>query len=756
MKKYISALILSLSFTAITSAQQSDLALRDNDTIKTEANDTVKKKKIRSLDEITITSNQQRKPISAVRSGLKPMDNPQSLQVLGSEIIEQQQSIRLSDVIKNANGVYVASSRGGAQESFFSRGYDMGANNMFKNGFRQNSGSMPEVSSLEKVEILKGSSALLFGNVTPGGILNMVTKTPSFKSGGEFSMQGGSYDFYKPSLDIYGPLNSVIAYRVTASYENAESFRDVVARERYYVNPSVLFKTSEKTDIILQGDYLHDNWTPDFGNGAIIGKKLVDLPRNNYLGAKWSNGQTRQASVSGLIKHSFNENWKLNGNISLQDYTRKSEGTERIQPSDNPATYGNFVRPLGKNNQSELIVAEQISLQGNFNTGKIKHQIFTGVDGEYSFAKTYTYAFSTANYDPSSSILNVFDPSSYQNEYAIPSARNTKIANTDTSRFGVYFQDLVSITEKIKVLAGVRWSWQTSRLTNYNETFSGGVQTVAPENAVAKKDPIRNDAAFSPKFGLVYQPTKTMTLFSSYATSFTPNTGLDINNKVIEPSIINQYEAGVKTEFFNGLLSTNVTLYQIENNNLAQIAPALADGTLNNNSNIKMLSGETKSKGVEVDVTIKPIEGFSINTGYSYNDMRYTKTNGLVGSFVVGDRIWRTPAHTANLSFFYTVQGGFFKGFSVGSIANYIGDRLGGWNRDYQKDSSGNMYIRDRQVPLEGYITVDASAGYTWKQFSLLCKLSNITNELNYTVHENYSVNPIAPRQIMTSLKYKF
>lgn len=757
MKKYLSLQAVFLLLTTISFSQTADISKAEYDLEDyTEIHDTIKNKKRKVLNEVTVTANQQRKPISAVRSGLKPMDNPQSLQSIGSEVIEQQQSIRLSDVVKNANGVYVSSARGGAQESFFSRGYDMSANNMFKNGFRQNGGSMPEVTSLEKVEILKGSAALLFGNVTPGGILNMVTKTPSFKSGGEISMQSGSYNFYKPSIDIYGPLNSVVAYRINGSYENAESFRDVVERKRYYFNPSLLFKVSEKTEIVLQGDYLNDDWTPDFGNGAIVGKKFVEMPRNAYLGAKWSKGKTTQASVSGLIKHSFSDNWKLNGNVSLQDYTRKFEGTERIQPSDAPATYGNFVRPLGKNKQSELILGEQISLQGKFNFFKFKNEIYAGIDAESAFAKSHAYAFSPTNYDPSTSILNIFDPSSYQNDYAIPNARNTRIVNTETNRFGVSFQDLISVTEKIKILAGVRWSWQEAKVTTFNETYSGGIQTVTPKNAVGVKDKIRNDAAFSPKFGLVYQPNKTITVFGSYATSFTPNTGLDINNQVIDPSIIDQYEAGIKTEFFKGGLTTNVTLYQIENNNLAQMAPTLADGTPNNNSSIKMLSGETKSKGVEVDITAKPFEGFNINAGYSYNDMKYTKTNGQIGSFIVGDRIWRTPAHTANLSFFYTIQNGFFKGVSIGSIANYIGDSVGGWNRDYQKNTSGEIYIRDREVPVQGYATVDASVGYTWKKFSILCKLSNITNELNYTVHENYSVNPIAPRQVMTSLKYKF
>ncbi len=204
---------------------------------------------IQSLREIVIVIQKSpNKKRETVLSGLeiKPLDLPQSIQIIGNNIISQQQSIRLSDVVKNINGVYVGSARGGAQESFWSRGYDMSGNNIFKNGFRINSGSIPEVASLEKVEVLKGSSALLFGNVTPGGILNMVTKLPSFKKGGEIAIQMGSYSFYKPSIDVYGPLNKIIAYRFTGSYENSKSFRDNVSKERFYINPSILFKSSAK------------------------------------------------------------------------------------------------------------------------------------------------------------------------------------------------------------------------------------------------------------------------------------------------------------------------------------------------------------------------------------------------------------------------------------------------------------------------------------------------------------------------------
>ncbi|CAM3527708.1 ferrichrome-iron receptor [Flavobacterium saliperosum S13] len=704
-----------------------------------------------TLSEVIVSGSVVNRTLANGKAGIKTIDLPQSIQVINSKTLEQQQTLRLSDVIKNVNGVYVGSARGGAQESFWSRGYDMSANNMFKNGFRSNSGSMPEVASLEQVEALKGSSALLFGNVAPGGIINMVTKTPYFSKGGSVSFQTGSNAFYKPTIDFYGPLNSTIAYRFIGSYENAESFRDVVTRDRIYVNPSLLFKVSKKTHILLQGDYLRDNWTPDFGTGA-IGKELVDLPRNTYLGAKWSNGLTTQATFTGQISYKFHKNWKFSSNTSIQDFGRKSEGTERIQPSAN----GTLNRPYGKNKNTELITAQQFNLQGTVMTGSVKHQLSTGVDTDYSFGQAYTYAFDTANYDQ----INIYDPSTYENDNgSMTGARNSKIVRTETNRFGGYAQDLISLSDKFKVLAGIRWSWQEAQAINYNEKLTAGVQEYTPENDPnPKKDAKRIDAAFSPKAGLVYQPTKNTSLFASYANSFTPNTGIGIDKQPLEASIIDQFEVGVKKEFWNGILTTNITLYQIVNNNLAQMAEFDAEGAVNSNSQMKILSGETKSKGVEVDVNVKPIEGLSILAGYSYNDMRFSDTEeGIVGSFIEGDRVARTPAHTANLSFFYTVPSGKLKGLSFGSIANYIGDRIGGWNRDYAKDPNTNqIFIRDREIPISGYTTIDVSAGYTWRQFSILCRLSNITNELNYTVHENYSVNPIAPRQVMATLKYKF
>jgi iron complex outermembrane receptor protein len=733
-------------------------------------NDTVKNKKGEILNEVLITGNKPKKPVEAARSGIKVMDLPQSVQIIDGAVIEQQQSIRLSEVVKNLNGVYVGSARGGAQESFFSRGYDMSANNMFKNGFRYNAGSIPEVSSLEKVEFLKGGSALLYGNVAPGGIMNLVTKTPKFTQGGELAMQIGSYSFYKPSLDIYGPLNKSIAYRFTASYENSESFRDYVKNERIYINPSFLFHLSDQTQITLQGDYLSADWTPDFGTG-IIGKTILDLPRNEFFGALWSTANTKSSSASVLLNHNFNENWKLNFNSSFQSYRRTQTSTAQLSTID---ANGNWKRGLTKSDGAEQIFGDQLSLQGTFNTGSVKHQIFTGVDYENSIAPSYTFGFyatptGTTAITTEATAINLYNYDYSTQSMNIPfPTRATQLATTDTQRFGAYAQDLISITDYIKVLAGLRWSWQESQVTTSKETISKvngkDVLTTTLDDAVAVEGAKTLNRAFSPKAGLVIQPTKDLSLFASYSNSFTPNTGTTVDLKPLDPSIIDQYEVGVKKDFWKGLLSTNVTVYQISNNNLAQTAPFLADGvTQNASTTLKELVGATKGKGVEIDITARPVEGLNIMAGYSYNETKVSKSSGTNGSLVVGDVLARTPRNTANLSFFYKLPVGSLKGLTFGAVANYVGDRTGGWNDDYlwtavtpaTTPPTYTITIRDRDIPLEGYTTIDASLGYDWNKFSVLAKLSNITNELNYTVHENYSVNPIAPRQVMVSLRYK-
>ncbi|MES1216494.1 MAG: TonB-dependent receptor, partial [Bacteroidota bacterium] len=308
------------------------------------------------------------------------------------------------------------------------------------------------------------------------------------------------------------------------------------------------------------------------------------------------------------------------------------------------------------------------------------------------------------------------------------------------NRVGIYVQDLIKLSSKFNILAGVRWS--------YVQTI--GIDSTNLITGANTKGVTRNDNAFSPRFGLVYKPTSSTSLFASYASSFTVNTGTDINGNSLAPSIIDQYETGIKNDFFKGKLSANLTFYRIINNNLAQTAPYDRDGNQNSNTSIKVLSGQTTSDGVELDLAAHPLTGLSVLAGYSYNYTRYTKTDSTRGNFIEGEKLVNNPANTANASVFYTFNKGGLKGFKLGATAIYIGDRLGGNN-----NTIGQTQNYSRVIPVKGYNIIDLSAGYSYKKISVMAKISNVTNELNYYVHENYSINPLPPRQFVATLSFR-
>ena len=213
------------------------------------------------LSEVEVTG--MNKAVTLGKSPIAPLDLPQMTGVVSSVVIANQQASRLGDVLKNVSGVSLTQQRGGVAETFSARGYSIGiagaGGSIFKNGVIANTMGFPEASTLESVEVLKGSSALLYGNVSGGLIINMVTKKPRFEQGGEVSMRVGSYGLFKPIVDLYGPLAKNLAFRVVGTYETANSYRDVVKTNRVYVNPSLLYKLGQKTTILLQGDYLKSN-----------------------------------------------------------------------------------------------------------------------------------------------------------------------------------------------------------------------------------------------------------------------------------------------------------------------------------------------------------------------------------------------------------------------------------------------------------------------------------------------------------------
>ncbi|MCW3092836.1 MAG: TonB-dependent siderophore receptor [Ferruginibacter sp.] len=720
-----------VSFTGLLTQQQ-EISVQQNKTTEVSF---VLQENASQLEEVIVNSRKglNNQPVSAGKVAIDPMDLPQSVTVVGQTVIRDQQAQRLSDVIKNVNGVYLSDARGSTSERFFARGYNLGSYNLFKNGYRVNSGTMPEISSLEKVEILKGSAAILYGNVAPGGIINMVTKQPKFYKGGEISMRAGSYGLWKPSVDIYGPLSANVAFRLNGTYEKAESYRDNVKSERYYLNPSFLFKLGQHTELLVQGDYLHHDFTPDFGIGSINNTIIPTVGRSHFVGTPWQYNKADQTTATVTLKHQINTTWNINASTSYQVYKRDYYSIERIIAAAN----GDWARPLNKIQSQEDYFIGNIDLVGKFKTGQLEHTFLAGVDADKYVTTSYTFN-NPVIYDT----INILDLNKFEARTDIPAASKVTGLKTPIKRMGAYVQDLISISSKLKLLAGIRWSMQEGQAatTHYllKDSIAKGITTKAD--------------AFSPRVGLVYRPYENISAFASYANSFSVNSGTDVFGNALQPSIIDQYEIGIKNELLKGKLSINLTLYRIINNNLAQTAPYAADGiTRNNNTALKELAGQTTSDGVELDINSQPIKGLNILAGYSFNNMRFTNTKIAKGNYIEGERLVNTPANTANTSLMYTFQKGNFKGLKVGAGAFHTGDRFGGYNNTQQQAQNYS-----RLIPVAGFTTVDISAGYSFKKASLMVKVSNLFNTYNYLVHENYSINPIAPRQFISTVAFRF
>ncbi|UHG94270.1 TonB-dependent receptor [Spirosoma oryzicola] len=698
------------------------------------------------LSEVEVTGNNQ--VVNLGKAGIAPLDLPQMTGVVSNVVITNQQASRLGDVLKNVSGVSLTQQRGGVAETFSARGYSIGiagaGGNIFKNGVISNTMGFPEASTLESVEVLKGSSALLYGNVSGGLIINMVTKKPRFDFGGEVSMRVGSFGFYKPIIDLYGPIAKNLAFRVVGTYEKSNSYRDVVKTERVYVNPSLLYKLGQKTTVLLQGDYLKSNLTPDNGIGSLNQNQdaiIPDVPRSRFINTNWAYNNVNQTSGSLNIDHAFNTNWKLTviGSAQGTNVTAFGAGV----PNNNVAPNGDWTRSLSRTLTSEQDYTGQVNLNGRFSTGSIGHQLLVGSDvvGVVSVSNSFTinYGAGKTAYDK----INILNPNLYETRTDIPDAIGTSKTTSPSVRNGIYVQDLISLSNKVKVLAGVRWSQQKTVQTTILNLLTGAETRGTAET--------KTDAAFSPKVALLYQPTRNTSFFGSYANNFTINSGVDIYGQLLKPSIVDQFEAGVKNELFNGRITANVGVYHIVNSDLAQMAPTKADGTPNADANVKEFTGQTTSDGLEIDFTGNLSKNLYFITGYGYNYMRYTKASLVKGSPIEGERLTNNPAHTANATIFYTFDRSPLRGLKLGASAFYTGNRYGGNNNQY-----GQTPAFSRLIPLTGFTTVDLSAGYGFRKVSVLAKVSNITNALNYLIHDRYSIMPIPPRQFTATVSYRF
>ena len=652
---------------------------------------------------------------SATRTNAEIRDIPQSIQVIPQKVIKQQQAIRIEELVTNVSGVISTGNQDGRSTEISIRGFNQVP--ILRDGFRLYNGNFqgqPEVANLESVEILKGPASVLYGEIEPGGLINLVSKQPLAEPVYDLQLQLGNRGLFRPSIDFTGALTESgnLQYRINALYRTEESFRDYDDNfDRFFIAPTLAWQISNKTDISFSLEYIEDDDPADFGT-VIIDGEPADIPPEQITNNPDDTIENTFINTGYTLEHRFNENWKLRNAFRyiVNDYNYGGDNEDVLAlPSAIDDDTGILTRYFADQERQEDTFALYTNVDGNFNTGKIKHNVLFGVDLARSESQQNT------NFDPvppNLTPLDIFDP----NYDAIPepddNIDNIGLFNDDeiiTNRLGIYVQDKIDLLDNLILLAGLRYDIADQTLTdNLTDTEQS-----------------QNNDAFTPRVGLVYQPIEQISLYGSYAQSFNPNTiDTTADGEFLEPEEGEGFEFGIKSEIIPNRLAATVAYFNITKSNVATSDP--------NNPFSSVATGEQESQGVELDLSGEILPGWNIIASYAYIDAEVTEDND---SAIIGSRLTNIPEHSASLWTTYEIQQGNLQGLGFGAGFNFVGERQGGLPNNFSVDS---------------YFLTNAALFYHRENWQLRLNFDNIFDVEFIEAVDNSPVRGVHPGEPLT------
>ncbi|HLP88088.1 MAG TPA: TonB-dependent siderophore receptor [Nostocaceae cyanobacterium] len=632
-------------------------------------------------------------------------DVPASIQVIPKEVISDRQVVRLNELADNVSGVRPQATLGGlASQGYFIRGFASGFEAL-RDGYRDFGFTSPrDVANIERVEFLKGPSSVLYGSASsPGGVVNTITKKPLsdpfYQIGGTF----GSYDFYRGTIDLTGSLteNRAALYRLNLAYENANSFRDFVDNESVFINPVVSVKVGETTDLTFAYEYQKYDYAFDRGfpsNSTVV----FDLPVSRYLDEPSLNDSQYTSNNFAYNLESqfgYNNNWKFRQGFNILNVTGITRGSQTVAINPDGQTVSRRYRISDSQQQN---IAFQNEISGKFNTGTIRHNILVGLE-------LANYQFQDDFYRGTIAPINIFNP--------VYGAQPENVRRNLFGEYGgqnvaLYLQDLIELTPNLKFLAGGRFDWVNSYDTNF----------------IADTTTKTSDSEFSPRLGIVYQPTDTTSIYASWTNSFNPQIfGRNSSNEPFKPEKSEQFEVGIKQDFLDNRLSATLAFFDITKQNVLNFD---IDG-------FGIQTGEQKSRGIELDVVGEISPGWKIIGTYAYTDAYVSEDNDIN---TLNDRLAGVPYHSASLWTTYEFQQGNLQGLGLGLGLVYAGER--------EATLPNNI-----QIP--SYLRTDASIFYKQNNWRAALNFKNLFDNKYYEAQGFYIV-PAAPLTVIGNITFEF
>jgi iron complex outermembrane receptor protein len=684
------------------------------DTTASDATTATSKKPVTTLGKVQVTAPIVKDTGSVTKTDTPIVEIPQSVSVITDQQISERGLHGIEETVW-----YTAGAQGGGygtdarSDWLLVRGFTPAR---YLDGLALADGSGTSITriepyGLERLEVLKGPSSVVYGEMPPGGMLNMVSKQPTEQPLHEVGLQVGSFDLREATFDFGGPLNDsgTLLYRLTALARNSDTSTDYIKDDRYYLAPALTWKPDDATSLTILSRFQKAATASGAGflpaDGTLLPNPNGKIPRSRFTGEPGQNDYDKTiASIGYAFHHDFANGVAFNQNLRYGKTDVDNNG-------GNVGAFGLFadqrtlLRYLFPNEDHTKTFGVDNNLQYAFNTGALQHTLLAGVDYRRSH-DDYASAF-----DFNVAPLDIFNPV-YGSPVTVP-AYTSRTAQTQT-QLGVYLQDQIKLN---------RWLLTVGGRQDHVKTDT--------DDLIGHTSAAQTDDAFSGRVGLNYLFDSGVSPYVSYSHSFQPTVGTNFAGAAFKPTTGNQYEAGVKYQPMDGQGLLTLATYQITQQNSLTIDP--------NHTLFQVQQGETRLRGMELEGRWNVGTNLSVYGDYTYSNSKVTRTNDLPS---LGKQIALLPKQQASLGADYTIVTGPLAGLGFGGGVRYVGNHY------------GDIY---NQWKTPAYTLFDAAIHYDMDGWRLQLNASNLFDKeyvsvCNSSVWCYYGYS----RQVTLSARYRW
>ncbi|WP_420359765.1 TonB-dependent receptor [Aeromonas caviae] len=578
------------------------------------------------------------------------------------------------------------------------------SNDFYLDGFRDDMQYTRDLGNIERVEVLKGPAAVLYGRGSTGGIVNRVSKVPQKGQASSVSAQVGSFDSRRFAADLNGEAGERVQVRLNLAQEDKESFRDDVTSKRTLLAPSVNWEITDTLNWLVQYERNEHDRTPDRGIPGVDGRP-ADVPIESvYSDTRRDFIDDVAQSTRSRFTWDINDQWQLRQQLGYTTLDSQFDNTYVTSVKGDKVTRARWQQDLKASSLTSNTEAE-----GQLQTGPIAHRLLVGL--EQGWQDRTPKLYQNASPIPAG---NLYDPGSlptYDGAMKLSSDAHHRVRGV-----GLYVQDQLSLGDW-HLLAGLR-----------RDDF-----TVTSRRNDLDKEETLSVTSLSPRLGLVWNPIEEHALYTSYSKTFTPVGGELIGitpgdkNNNLDPQHTRLYEGGVKSDWLNGRLATTLSLYRLEMYNKRSKDPL--DPTK------VILTGLQRTDGIELSARAQLTDEIYLRGGVAIQDAEQVKADA--------DLQGKRPMNVSRQN------GQLFAGYQSGKQ---------GWFGETGVTAVGDRFADNANTTtLPGYARFDARAGYRWPQWEAQLSVENLTDH-DYFVSATSAaqIMPGTPRQLHLTAAYRF